>query len=131
MSGYFSPDRAISRGGSGDMVGRRCLHLLPYYKTPTSCTLPYRFPWSLLRLWLQRRTHLNLVQCLLDGTLELWINIMYVILGSDIDLDIGVGAVVFHIPPHVLKPERGLRMGRYRAINQLVMGIDADDATPC
>src|SRR5436309_3085295 len=107
-------------------VGARCLAY-----APTPHTLSYRFSWPLLRLWSQSRTHLNLVQGLLDGTLELWINIMHVILGSDINLDIGVGAVVFHVPPHVLKPERGLRLGRYRAINQLVMGIDADDAAPC
>src|SRR5438270_550209 len=84
----------------------------------------------LLRFWLQRRPHLNLAQSLCDCPLQLWINIVDIILRCNIDFDIRIGAVVFDVPSHVFKPEGEFRLCGSGSIDQSMSWIDTDHAPP-
>src|SRR6266567_4512448 len=89
-----------------------------------------RFTRPLLRFWLQCRAFLDHAQRLGDGAVELWINIVREVLGCDIDLDIGVGAVVFYVPAYIFEPESVLRLRGTRAIDECVLGADTDHTAP-
>ena len=49
---------------------------------------------------------------------------------GDVDVVVGIGSVVLHGPADVDEPEREFRLGRDRAVDQAMVGVDADDAAP-
>src|SRR6185369_13951252 len=52
------------------------------------------------------------------------------VLRGDVDLDVGIDAVVLYAPAGALEPQRVPRLGHGRAVDQRVAPVDADHATP-
>src|SRR6266702_258268 len=84
------------------------------------------FPW----FGLQGGPFFNQAQGFGNRAFQLRITILDVILWSDVDLDIGVGAVVLDVPAHVFEPESKFRLGGCRTIDQFMTRFDANDTAP-
>lgn len=69
--------------------------------------------------------------CLSDAAVELAVEVGGVVLGEDIDFDVGVGAVVFDLPADILEPEGVFGLCGDGAIGECVARPDSDDAAPC
>src|SRR5438067_4383453 len=87
-------------------------------------------PRSLPRLWLQHRYLLDQAQRLSNRSIQLRVHALNIILRRDIHLNIGVGAVVLHIPAHIFEPESPLWLRGHSTIDQSVAWIDANHASP-
>ena len=92
--------------------------------------LPPDFPRLFLRLWHKRWAFLDHAQGFGDGAVELGIDVVGEVLRRDIDLDVGIGAVVFDVPADIFEPEGIFWLRGARAIDQRVCVTDADDAAP-
>src|SRR5947208_129709 len=60
--------------------------------------------WARARLGHQRRPLFDHAQCLGDPSLQLGIDMVGEILRRDIDLNVGIGAVVLYAPTNIPKP---------------------------
>ena len=58
---------------------------------------------------------------------ELGVRARGVVLRTDLDLEVGVGAVVLDVPAHVREPGRELGLGGHRRVHERVPRPDADD----
>jgi hypothetical protein len=66
----------------------------------------------------------------LHRLVELGVAALDVILRADVDLDIGIRAVVLHAPPDIGEPEGVFRLGGEAPVDQGVAGRNSDHATP-
>ena len=65
-----------------------------------------------------------------DGLVQLRICTAGVVLRCIVDLDVGVGAIVFDAPANVVEEERELRLGGDRTVGEAVPRPDPDHPAP-
>src|ERR1035437_8523661 len=87
-------------------------------------------PGSFARIRLKGRTFLDHTQRLGDGAVELGVNFINIILWRDINLDVGVGTIIFKLPAHVFEPVGEFRLRGARPIHKAVARGNADDTAP-
>ena len=86
--------------------------------------------WSLTRLWLQRGILLGQFQRFSEGALQLRIGVAIVILRRNINFYVWISPVVLDVPADIFEPERVFGLCGDGAVDEVVAGTDADDATP-
>src|SRR4051812_23308651 len=86
--------------------------------------------WALAGTGFQVANLFELFERLFYRPFQLGITPLNVVLGGDIDLDIGIGAVVFNAPANIFEPERALRFGNHGAIDKLVIAHIANHTAP-
>src|SRR5213596_1598687 len=72
----------------------------------------------------------QLLQQLIHAPAELRIETGKIILRPVLHLDVGINAVVLHLPTDVLEPERELRLSSHTPIDKRVPRPDPDDSAP-
>src|SRR5713226_1076189 len=85
---------------------------------------------SLSRLGFKRWAFLDQAESFGDGSFKLGVDALDIILWGDIDLNVGIGAIVFYVPADIFEPEGMLWLGGMGTIHKAMVVGDADNAAP-
>jgi hypothetical protein len=85
---------------------------------------------DLIKLGAEWRLRFHQAYHFRDTSVELRILALAIFVRSDLDVDIGIGAVVLNIPPDVHKPLREFGLRRYTAVDEMMARPNSNHAPP-
>src|SRR5262245_36705606 len=126
------PAGTIRRRGEVAQVGDSLRSLTGRWPEPASPRRQRRSaqPRPVCRVWPVRGAVFPFGEDVRDCHVGLRVEPLDVVLRCDVHLDVGVRAVVFHAPAHVIERERKLGLRGDCPVRQHVPGADADNAAP-